>query len=85
MTYSLNSLKGCMQGITYETIGLIKGDTRSLDYGSHDLECDKSRRGRFGPDRGANPKAFLMHFGRGVEATLERSQYASIWHARTKP
>ena len=36
MNYSLNSLKGVIQGITYETsIGVIKGDTWSLDYGSY--------------------------------------------------
>ena len=33
MSYSLNSLKGYCG----TTIGVIKGDTRSLDYGSNDL------------------------------------------------
>ena len=33
MSYSLNSLKGVIQGILYGTIiGVIQGDTRSLDY-----------------------------------------------------
>ena len=32
MSYSLNSLKGDIQGTT---IGVIKGNTRSLDYGSY--------------------------------------------------
>ena len=31
MSYSLNSLKG----VVWITIGAIKGDTRSLDYGSY--------------------------------------------------
>ena len=36
MSSSLNSLKGVIWGIIYgTTIGLIKGDTRSLDYGSY--------------------------------------------------
>ena len=36
MSYSLNSLKGHIQGIIYGiTIGDIKGDTRSLDNGSY--------------------------------------------------
>ena len=36
MNPSLNSLKGVLQGIIYNsTIGVIKGDTRSLDYCSH--------------------------------------------------
>ena len=36
MSCSLNSLKGDIWGITYgTTIGVIKGDTRSLDYGSY--------------------------------------------------
>ena len=37
MNHSLNSLKGVIQGITHgTTIGLIKGDFRSLDYGSYE-------------------------------------------------
>ena len=37
MSYSLNSLKGDIYGIIQgTTIGLIKGDTRSLDNGSHE-------------------------------------------------
>ena len=36
MSYSLNPLKGVIQGIIHgSVIGLIKGDTRSLDYGSY--------------------------------------------------
>ena len=36
MSYSLNSLKGVTQGIiSGTTIGLIRGDTRSLDYSSY--------------------------------------------------
>ena len=36
MSYSLNSLKGVIQGIIYgTTIGVIKGDSRSLDYSSY--------------------------------------------------
>ena len=36
MSSSLNSLKGVIRGIIYgTTIGVIKGDTRSLDYGSY--------------------------------------------------
>ena len=36
MSYSLNSLKGVIWGIMYETtIGVIKGDTMSLDNGSY--------------------------------------------------
>ena len=35
MSYSLNSLKGVIWGIIYgTTIGVIRGDTRSLDYSS---------------------------------------------------
>ena len=35
MSHSLNSLKGVIWGIIEgSTIGVIKGDTRSLDYGS---------------------------------------------------
>ena len=37
MSHSLNSLNGAIKGITLETtIRLLKGDTRSLDYSSHD-------------------------------------------------
>ena len=37
MSYNLNSLKGLIWGIVYGTItGLIKGDTRSLDYSSYE-------------------------------------------------
>ena len=36
MSHSLNSLKGVYIGIIYgTTIGVIKGDTRSLDYSSY--------------------------------------------------
>ena len=36
MSHNLNSLKGVIWGIIYgTTIGLIKGDTRSLDYSSY--------------------------------------------------
>ena len=36
MSYSLNSLKGgYIGGYIRTTIGLIKGDTRSLDYSSY--------------------------------------------------
>ena len=36
MSYSLNSLKGVIWGIIYgTTIGVIRGDTRSLDYSSY--------------------------------------------------
>ena len=36
MSHSLNSLKGGYMGIIYgTTIGVIKGDTRSLDNGSY--------------------------------------------------
>ena len=36
MSHSLNSLKGVIQGfVKGATIGDIKGDTRSLDYGSY--------------------------------------------------
>ena len=36
MSYSLNSLKGVIWGIILgTTIGVIKGDTRSLDYSSN--------------------------------------------------
>ena len=36
MSCSLNFLKGVIWGIIYGiTIGVIKGDTRSLDYGSY--------------------------------------------------
>ena len=35
MSSSLNSLKGLYRVIPGTTIGLIKWDTRSLDYGSH--------------------------------------------------
>ena len=34
MSYSLNSLKGVIWGIT---MGFIKGDTRSLDYSSYKI------------------------------------------------
>ena len=34
MSYSLNSLKGVMQGTN---LGVIKGDTGSLDYSLHSL------------------------------------------------
>ena len=38
MSYSLNSLKGAIYGNIYgTTIGVIKGDTRSLDYSSYYL------------------------------------------------
>ena len=38
MSYSLNSLRGVIWGIIYgTTIGVIKGDTRSLDNGSYDF------------------------------------------------
>ena len=36
MSYNLNSLKGVIWGIIYgTTIGVIKGDTRSLEYSSY--------------------------------------------------
>ena len=39
MSYSLNSLKGVIYGILWGTIiGVIKGDTRSLDNGSYELQ-----------------------------------------------
>ena len=34
MSYSQNSLQGVMQ---WNLIGVIKGDTRSLDHGSHEF------------------------------------------------
>ena len=38
MSCSRNSLKGGYRGILLRTtIGVIKGDTRSLDYGSHGM------------------------------------------------
>ena len=38
MSYSLNSFKGVNMGnLIGTTIGVIKGDTRSLDYGSYAL------------------------------------------------
>ena len=38
MSHNLNSLKGVIWGIIYgTTIGVIKGDTRSLDYSSCDF------------------------------------------------
>ena len=38
MSHSLNSLKGVIKGIIYgTTIGVIKGDTRSLDSGSYNI------------------------------------------------
>ena len=37
MSYNLNSLEGVIWGIIYGTaIGVIKGDTRSLDYSSYE-------------------------------------------------
>ena len=40
MSYSLNSLKGVQKGIILgTTIGVTKGDTRSLDNGSYDLRA----------------------------------------------
>ena len=37
MTYSLNSLQGVIEGIILgTTIGVFKGHTRSLDYGSYE-------------------------------------------------
>ena len=36
MSYSLNSLKGGYIGDQGTTIGVIKGDTRSLDYSSYE-------------------------------------------------
>ena len=40
MGYSLNSLReGYIGGYIGTTIGVIKGDTRSLDYGSHIYIC----------------------------------------------
>ena len=38
MSYSLNSLKG---GYIGDYIGVIKGDTRSLDYSSDEMERRK--------------------------------------------
>ena len=38
MNYSLNSLKGLYRGLyRCTTIMVIKGDTRSLDYSSHEM------------------------------------------------
>ena len=35
MSYTLNSFNGVMKGIIYgTTVGVIEGDTRSLDYSS---------------------------------------------------
>ena len=42
--YSLKSLKGVIQGIIDgTTIGLIKGDTRSLDKSSYNLSTETPR------------------------------------------
>ena len=36
LSFGLNSLKGVIQGIIWgSVVGAIKGDTRSLDYGSY--------------------------------------------------
>ena len=35
MSFSLNSLKGVLEGIIWGTYTVTKGDTRSLDYSSH--------------------------------------------------
>ena len=36
LSYSLNSLNGAMQGTVYGSIiGLMKGDTRSVDHGAY--------------------------------------------------
>ena len=42
MSHSLNSLKGGYIGDYYSGEGIIKGDTRSLDYGSYDFESKAS-------------------------------------------
>ena len=45
MSYTLNSLKGVIWGIIYgTTIGVIRRDTRSLDYSSHKPQVDQTRR-----------------------------------------
>ena len=37
MSYSLNSLNGVLRGIIYgSTVGVIKGDTKTSDYGSYE-------------------------------------------------
>ena len=48
MSSSLNSLKGVYRGVYRgTTIGAIKGDTRSLDYGSYNTEGGGWGRGGF--------------------------------------
>ena len=38
MSHSLNSLKGVIGEYMGTTIGVMKEDTRSLDYGSYELQ-----------------------------------------------
>ena len=43
MSYNLNSLKGVLYGIIYwTTIGVFKGDARSLDFGSCNQKLGKN-------------------------------------------
>ena len=43
MSQTLNSFKGVIWGIMWRTIiGVIKGDTRSLDYSSHGSDFRKN-------------------------------------------
>ena len=52
VSYSLNSLKGVKEGIIWgNTMGIIKGDTRNLDYSSCGLSFNRAFSFSFPPGR----------------------------------
>ena len=56
MSYSLNSLKGDIWGImSGSIIGVIKGDTRSLDSSSYNLGIVAHGSHEIGPEKGIRP------------------------------
>ena len=57
MSCSLNSLKGVIYG---NTIGVIEGDTRSLDCSSHGIVHEMMREGRFFGFRGLGDSASVV-------------------------
>ena len=60
MNHSLNSLKGVILGIILgTTIGVIKGDTRSLDYGSY-TSCNQEGLGQQRPGSSAKDLQFPL-------------------------
>ena len=72
VSYSLNSLKGVKEGIIWgNTMGIIMGDTRNLDYSSCGLSFHRAFSFSFPPGRfrvwGVSGLGFFFGCGVGLE------------------